>query len=169
MWCNGQQLAITGEYENLYQIIQSIYGGDDRTYFNLPDLRGRVAVRYGQGDELSNNGLGQKAGAETTTLTAKQMAAHGHSSTHDHSLQAVNVNGSDSNPGNNLLAREPLLGAQNYHPGQGETKVPMESDAIAPNTTTSVSTGGAGSHQNVQPLLAVSFIICYEGFFPSSG
>lgn len=114
---------------------------------------------------MSNYVLGEHIGTETTTLTVNQMPGHGHDSTHNHNLEAVNDNGNETTPVGNLLAKDPSGNVYLYHTGQGET-VPMESDAVAPDTTTSASTGGSGSHANLQPLLAVNFIICWHGDFP---
>ncbi len=103
------------------------------------------------------------------------MPGHAHSLTHGHAANSVNVSGNVDTPGNNLLARETEAGAVNYHTGQGETKVPMESDAIAQDTTTSDYAGGTGTktptlaapHDNNQPLLGIHFMICFAGSFPA--
>lgn len=77
---DGQLLAITN-YEALFSLYGTIYGGDGRTTFGLPDLRGRAAIHTGQGPGLSDYSIGEKGGAETVLLTEQQMPVHNHSFT----------------------------------------------------------------------------------------
>src|SRR5439155_18983562 len=76
-FCQGQLLPIA-QNTALFSLLGTTYGGNGQTTFALPDLRGRVAVGFGQGPGLSNIDLGQVSGAETATLTQAQMPAHGH-------------------------------------------------------------------------------------------
>jgi microcystin-dependent protein len=76
-FCNGQLLAIS-QYTALFSLLGTTYGGDGRTTFGLPDLRGRVAVSAGQGPGLSNYTLGEQTGTETVTLSTQQMPQHNH-------------------------------------------------------------------------------------------
>jgi microcystin-dependent protein len=73
-FCDGQLLPIS-QYSTLFSILGTTYGGDGRTTFALPDLRGRVAVHPGSGPGLSNYRLGERGGSETVTLTAQQLPA----------------------------------------------------------------------------------------------
>ncbi len=75
--CDGQLLPISSN-SALFSLLGTTYGGDGRTTFGLPDLRGRAALHQGQGPGLSNRNLGQRAGAENTTLTVNQMPSHNH-------------------------------------------------------------------------------------------
>ena len=96
--CNGQLLAISSNTA-LFSILGTIYGGDGRTTFALPDLRGRVATHFGQGPGLSNYNIGQRSGQERVTLNTTEIPAHNHTGT----LRCVDDDGSLAGPkGNNL-------------------------------------------------------------------
>src|SRR5689334_6646109 len=86
MFCEGQLLPIS-EYETLFNLIGTTYGGDGQSTFALPDLRGRIPLHFGNGFTLAETG-----GAETVTLTVSQVPAHGHP------LLAAAVNGDQVNP-----------------------------------------------------------------------
>ena len=149
-FCDGQLLPIS-QYSALFSILGTTYGGDGRTTFALPDLRSRVAIHTGQGPGLSNYRQGDKGGLETNTITINQMPSH------NHTVNAVNTDGNQSLPTNNLPA---------------ETKVlDKEYSDINPNTTMNPSMinnqGGGQPVNNIQPYVVVNYIICIEGQFPS--
>lgn len=143
--CDGQLLPIN-QNQALFSILGTTYGGDGRTTFGLPDLRGRVPVHPGNGPGLSNYNLGQKAGVENVTLTSAQMPSH------DHSLVAGS-NDSQKSPSGGLLANRGEYSSNS--PG-----ATMGSSAIQ-------NTGGSQSHTNIQPYQCVNFIIALQGVFPS--
>jgi len=150
--CNGQTLPIA-QYQVLFQLIGTTYGGDGVNTFALPNLSGRVPVNQGQGPGLSPYVLGQIAGSDSVTLIANQVGAH------SHSLWASAQAGSTATPGTTVAL------AQNAQP-----LVDIYS-AAAPNTTMAGSSignaGGSQPHENRQPLLAINYIIAFEGIFPS--
>src|SRR3954454_18083876 len=76
-FCEGQLLPIN-QNQALFSLLGTTYGGDGRTTFALPDLRGRVPISSGQGPGLQNYDLGQTGGEETVTLTGNQVGAHSH-------------------------------------------------------------------------------------------
>ena len=76
-YCDGQILPIA-QNQSLYSLLGTTYGGDGRTTFGLPDLRGRIPLHQGQGPGLSSRKLGSKGGGETVTLTTSQLASHSH-------------------------------------------------------------------------------------------
>ncbi|MBD3756388.1 MAG: phage tail protein, partial [Gammaproteobacteria bacterium] len=76
-FCDGQLLAVS-QNDALFSLLGTIYGGDGRTTFGLPDMRGRIPVHQGSGPGLSPRRLGSKSGAETETLTVNQMPSHTH-------------------------------------------------------------------------------------------
>jgi microcystin-dependent protein len=144
MFCEGQLLPIS-EYETLFNLIGTTYGGDGQSTFALPDLRGRLPLHQGNGFTLAETG-----GVETVTLTVSQIPAHSHPMVCSTNLA------NDANPLNNLLCE--ATSADPY-----ATFPPTV--AMAPQSVTSV--GGSQPHNNFQPYLCVDFIISLFGIFPS--
>src|SRR5438874_2968124 len=93
MFCEGQLLPIS-EYETLFNLIGTTYGGDGQSTFALPDLRGRLPMHFGNGFTLAETG-----GVEEITLTVSQIPAH------SHPALATNDNGQQSSPGTLVLGR----------------------------------------------------------------
>ncbi len=142
--CDGQLLPIS-QYSALFSILGTTYGGDGRTTFGLPDLRGRVAMHAGNGPGLSPRNLGRKAGSETVTLTTNQMPSH------HHGLVSGNAN-------NEAQAAGHLIGKEGrYANSVGST---MHQASIQ-------NAGGGQSHENMQPYLVVNYIIALQGVYPS--
>jgi microcystin-dependent protein len=147
-FCDGSTLAIS-QYQALYQLIGTTYGGNGQTTFNVPDLRGRVPVHMGQGAGLQNYVLGQIAGSETVTLTAAQVAVHSHGALGSVGApSAAPQNATWGNSGiNNHIFGTPSNGTMNP-----------------------ASVGATGSnlpHDNLTPFQAVSFIISLFGVYPT--
>ncbi len=146
--CNGQLMAISQNMA-LFSLLGTTYGGDGRTTFALPDLRGRVPIHAGMGPGLSNYILGQRGGVEELNLTANQLPSHSHS---------LNVNtgiGSSDTPSGNYLA-ENSEGIKQFSDTSNGTANP----AVIGNT---------GSNQPVsvmQPYLALNYVIVLNGLFP---
>jgi microcystin-dependent protein len=151
--CNGQLVSIS-QYEVLYQLIGTTYGGNGQTTFGLPNLQGRSPVNIGQGPGLSTYVLGQTAGSESVTLTAAQVGAH------NHALVASAQTGNVAKPANTLVLGQ---GSQSLAP----VYAPAPSTTpLAPSAIGSTS-GGNLPHENRQPFNTVNYIICYAGVFPS--
>jgi microcystin-dependent protein len=146
MFCEGQLLPIS-EYETLFNLIGTTYGGDGQSTFALPDLRGRLPIHFGSGFTLAETG-----GAEEITLTVNQMPAHAHPL-----LASANL-GSLPDPVGSVTAQSRTAGVDLYL-----EDVPNVS--LAPNAISSV--GGSQPHTNFQPYLCVDFIISLFGIFPS--
>ncbi len=144
--CDGQLLPIS-QNTALFALLGTTYGGDGRTTFGLPDLRGRAALHFGQGPGLSSYNIGQKGGAETVTLSTNQMPSH------NHSLNAVAEPASTAKPEGNLLAA-----ALTY-----DVAPP---DAVMAGVSIG-STGGGAAHNNIQPFLVINWCIALVGIFPS--
>ena len=142
-FCDGQILPIN-QNQSLYSLLGTTYGGDGRTSFALPDLRGRVPIHVGNG-----YAQGQKSGEETHTLSSNEMPQH------EHALQASAGNGNQTGPGGNLFAN---AGTDLYNDPQ--TLVNLNSGTVS-------NTGGGQAHNNMQPFLAVNFCIALQGLFPS--
>jgi microcystin-dependent protein len=142
--CQGQLLPIS-EYDTLFTLIGTTYGGDGEETFKLPDLQGRVPIHQSSGYPIGASG-----GVETVTLTTNQIPSH------THALTATTSPADDVNPTNNVLAQASTFDGY-------EIALPPAS-AMAPQ-----SIGPAGNnqpHENMQPYLCVNFIISLYGIFP---
>jgi len=144
MFCDGALLPIS-EYETLFNLIGTTYGGDGQSTFALPDLRGRIPIHQGNGFTLAETG-----GVETVTLTVNQMASH------THPLLA-STNAADSP---NVQSDLPATGliSQLYFISAPDTN-------CSPLAVTNV--GGNQPHNNLQPFLCINYIISLFGIFPS--
>lgn len=158
MFCQGQLLSIA-QYDALFALIGTTYGGDGQTTFALPDFRSRIAIHAGQGAGLSNYSLGQMGGNENITLLTMQMPAH------THSLISFQVKQSAS------TATTGTDNPTNAYPASGANVYNNSSDGTSMGTYSSVGTTPiAGSSQpvpTIQPYLAMNFVIAVEGIFPS--
>ena len=151
--CDGQLLPIA-QNTALFSILGTTYGGDGRTTFGLPELRGRTPVHEGTGPGLPSKSLGQKSGTETVTLLPNNLPVH------THTLRAKNTPGTQANPGGNVLAT-PTLGHSAYKLN------PAAATRVGMNPAAVESAGGGGGHPNVQPSSTISFFIALTGIFPS--
>jgi microcystin-dependent protein len=144
MFCEGQLLAIS-EYETLYNLIGTTYGGDGQSTFGLPDLRGRIPLHQGNGFTLAETG-----GVEEVLLTVNQIPVH------KHALTAVDQPGNEVSPAGN-------------RPAQSFNVVPYINDVTTADFAAAAvgSVGGNLPHTNLQPYLCVDFIISLFGIFPS--
>lgn len=147
-FCNGQLIPIS-ENDALFALLGTTYGGDGQTTFALPDLRGRVPIHQGTPPGGPTFVIGQTVGTETVTLTANQLPAH------THSLGANSGPGNVSGPAGAVWAQS--AGTQNYGPN---VDTPMSANAVG-------IAGGSQPHENMQPYLAINFIISLYGVFPS--
>ncbi len=146
-YCDGQILPIN-QNQSLYSLLGTTYGGDGRTTFALPDMRGRAPIHVGRSEGGSEHREGQKSGEETHTLSASEMPNH------DHALMAQSGNGNVPTPSGHVLAAF----LNGYHD-------PSNLTGIRSGSVTNV--GGGQAHNNMQPYLAVNFCIAMHGLFPS--
>lgn len=144
MFCDGQLVPIS-EYETLFNLIGTTYGGDGQSTYALPDLRGRIPFHFGNGFTI-----GERGGVETVTLTSAQIPSH------SHPLLANSQTATDALPTPSSVPSSPSV--QMY-----ASRTPFQ--AMAPAAVSSV--GGNQPHENRPPYLAVSFIISMFGIFPS--
>jgi microcystin-dependent protein len=153
--CDGSLLSIS-QYQVLFVLLGTTYGGDGTSNFALPDLRGRIPVGVGQGAGLSNYVLGQKAGTETVTLSTANLPAH------THSLNASGAIATTATPGTGVVfAKCPAtyLGYLSPSAPAGSAKT------LAPSSVT--NSPGGQPHPNVMPGVCLNFIISWQGVFPS--
>ena len=163
-YCDGQLLAISSNTA-LFSLLGTTFGGDGRTTFALPDMRGRTAVHPGTGPGLSTYRLGQRSGSETNILNITQMPAHNHQAALDvnAAVQVNNGDGEDPQPNGNFLARS--TGGDSYidNGGAGQSLAGVS----ATGSVTIGMTGANSPVNNMQPYLCVNYIICMFGVFPS--
>ncbi|MGZ8216478.1 phage tail protein [Methylomagnum sp.] len=173
--CDGSLLTIS-QYQALYSILGVQYGGDGRTTFALPDLRGRTIIGAGAGPNLTNRPQGAKGGAEGVTLTTAQIPAHTHTLTAQASVaipatKAFTGTGTTHVPTGNVLAaaNDPNSGDVNGYAAAssanttlGDAATATASFANAPTTPT----GGGGPHDNMSPYQVLNWIICINGLYP---
>ncbi|HEX6608872.1 MAG TPA: tail fiber protein [Chloroflexia bacterium] len=148
-FCEGQILSIA-QNQALFSILGTTYGGNGQTTFALPDLRGRVPMHFGQGPGLSPRTLGEKSGTESVTLLTTELPAH------IHSVTASSDNGIRTGPANGVWASS----------ARGDSQY----SATADTSMNPAAMGVAGSsqpHNNMQPYLAIRFIIALVGVYPS--
>ena len=146
--CHGQLLAIA-QYQSLFSIIGTTYGGDGRTTFALPDLRGRVPAGYGQGPGSNTNyQLGQRVGAETTQLTQANLpAGGGRIAVSEEPPSVEDPNGA-------------VLAAGNFYA--------PASTAAGGSSLGGIAGGGSSAPvNNLQPTLMINYVICLQGIYPS--
>lgn len=141
-FCSGQLLQIA-QYDALFSLIGTTFGGDGQTTFALPDLRGRIPIH-----RSGTHQQGEAAGMETVPLNANHLPPH------SHPLFATTDAAADSSPANKVLAKP----AGNIY-GAPTNLVSMAANAVS-------TTGQAQPHDNMQPYLCVSFIISLEGIYP---
>ncbi len=149
-FCDGSLLPIS-QYDTLFNLIGTTYGGDGQNTFALPDLRSRVPVHMGTGSTGTTFQIGQSGGVEELTLNVTQLPVH------NHSFVATGDAGSLSTPGGSTLAR--FAGHSAYI--QAAPTAALGSQSLL------ASSGGGQPHDNLQPFLCVNFIISLFGVFPS--
>lgn len=153
-FCNGQLLPIA-QNTALFSLIGTTYGGDGRTTTQLPDLQGRLPMHPGRGPGLTPRRLGEKVGVETVTLTTAQMASH------NHSVVATGFPAENNDP---VVADGLARAADN-----NQAYAPIPSPPLAMASSSLSSAGGNTAHNNMQPFLALNFIIALVGLYPSRG
>ena len=154
MFCNGQILPIV-QYSALFSLLGAMYGGDGKTTFALPDLRGRAPMHAGQGPGLSYRDQGVPGGAATHTLTAAEAPPHSHA-----------FNAGTGGRGNVTS----VAGASPANTASGTNVYSSAAASATMNATMlSQSAGGSTPHENQQPYLAMNFIIAYVGIYPVRG
>jgi microcystin-dependent protein len=150
-FCNGSLMPIS-QNTALFSILGTQFGGDGRTNFALPDLRGRVPMHKGQGPGLSERTIGEESGESAVTVQINEMPGHNHvansvsTQTGKDPTATVWANSGGGRTGKSVYSANP--------------SVTMNPNAIG-------VAGGSQPHNNLQPYLAVNFIIALEGVFPS--
>lgn len=145
--CDGSAVSRT-TYANLFTLVGTTFGaGDGSTTFNVPDLRGRSIIGVGQGSGLSARTRGQTGGAEVHQLGVTEIPAHGHD------IYA----GTDNTSGNTVAAAN--AGARGFAGSNVATGLTTITNFATGGQQAIRNTGGSGSHNNMQPFMALSYII----------
>ena len=148
MFCQGQPLPIS-EYDVLFNLIGTTYGGDGQETFNLPNLASRIPVHMGTASFGQTFTIGETGGEEQVTLTTQQIPSH------SHVPQGLAGAGANANPQNGVWAECALTPFSSTAPS-----LPMNAAACG-------ATGGSQPHDNMMPYLVVNFIISLYGIYPS--
>jgi microcystin-dependent protein len=149
--CDGQLLPIS-QNQALFSLLGTTFGGNGTTTFALPDMRGRTPVHWGQGAGLGGVTLGEAAGTEAVTLTAAHLPSHSHGVRASSDLAAA------TSPAAAVMGAKPRGGIDAY-------AAPGNLTPLAPGAVGNA--GGGQPHENMQPSLAVNFVIALSGIFPS--
>jgi microcystin-dependent protein len=142
-FCDGSLLPIS-QYEALFSLIGTTYGGDGQTTFALPDLRSRAPIHQGNGHPL-----GEIGGTETVTLTVNQIPAHSH-------VPQASSAGATTGPAASVWANSAAL-----------QFAPASSPLTAMNQGVMAAAGGGQPQDNMPPYLAINFAIALEGIYPT--
>lgn len=158
-FCNGQLLPVA-QNNALFSLLGTIYGGDGRTTFGLPDLRSRLPIDWGHGPGLSNYIIGQKSGSDSVTLNGTELPSH------VHTLEATQeLATSPSIAGTLIPAQATGDSAPLFYVAPRQSVAPPVRHPMA--TAACGKTGGNQSHTNLMPSLCITFIIALQGLFPS--
>ena len=167
-YCHGQLLSVAS-HTALFSLIGTLYGGDGRTTFALPDFRSRIPVGTGTGHGLSSYALASKGGTESAALGVNHLPQHWHSTSGLSVTIKTDSGGSTSStpsPSADALGRlsvPPGLGTHALY-NNNTPNVPLREGEITGNTDT---TGNSEDHENRQPYTALHYIICLAGIYPS--
>lgn len=156
-FCNGQSLPIN-QNQALFSLLGTTYGGNGQTTFNLPNLRGRTPIHFGNGHIL-----GEAAGSTAVTLNIQQLPSH----THFQNARTDVVPAEEANqtPQNNFLASAQLALQGGFTSPVSLYTQPANLTAL--NAACISNTGGSQPHNNMMPYLTINFCIALQGIFPS--
>ncbi|MFT3827588.1 MAG: tail fiber protein [Chitinophagaceae bacterium] len=160
LMCDGSLLAIS-EYDVLFNLIGTTYGGDGQTTFALPDLRGRVAIHQGQGPGLSPYVIGQRAGTESITFITNQIPVHSHAFVGIAGNPGASANaGTTDTPTGAVPAM--ISGSTFYN--SGNTGTTLGTSSLTVNTPPA---GGSQPVEIMSPFLTMNYVICVAGIYPT--
>lgn len=152
-FCAGQILAIQ-QNTALFSLLGTTYGGNGTSTFGLPNLRDRIAIGAGQGPGLSPRSIGETGGVSSVTLATTQMPQH------THAPQGSASAGTSADPGNAVWAAN--VGGRTPPPLYANT-----APGTAMATAALAQAGGNQSHENLQPVLGMNYIIALQGLYPA--
>jgi len=155
--CDGQLLAIS-QNSALFSLLGTTYGGDGRTSFGLPEMRGRMAMHVGNGAGLTARSQGQRSGQEYVVASTATMANHSHTAAS--TAQVVVANGAG---GESLASGQHIA---NHDGAFSEDSSAATLGGVTAATTVN-ATGGQQQQNNLPPYIVVRYIIALQGVYPS--
>jgi len=164
--CDGQLLPIN-QNQALFSLLGTIYGGDGRVNFGLPNLQGRVPMHMGSaGGGSSNHVLGERGGEQGHTLSGPELAQHQHPMFAKGATAPTSATGRSPAPANTKALAQGLA-SEGLNQPVGVSIYGTGAPSTALNAQTIGATGGNQAHLNMQPFLTISFCIALQGIFPS--
>ncbi|AJC18133.1 phage tail protein [Pandoraea sputorum] len=157
MLCNGQKVNIS-DFEVLYSLIGTTYGGDGRSDFALPDLRAQVPIGMGQAPGLTPRTMGQKIGSASVTLKPEEMPGH------THVINATSSDATSVTPASDLLL---AVTKENFY--DNGTRNPTGKAALSPQAIAPSGSAAPAAHANIMPTVTMNYIIAMDGLYPSQG
>ena len=162
--CQGQLMAISSN-QALFSIIGTIYGGDGRTTFALPNFSSRTPRGQGQGPGFGNVVMGEASGVEQVSITTGNMPSHAHPHTHTATVHAEARLGDENSPGDNVFALAPQ-GTNIYHDvDDNRQDILMHANTVTLSTD-STAAGGNIPLSVMNPWLGINYTIAITGNFP---
>jgi microcystin-dependent protein len=158
-FCDVQLLAIA-QNQSLFSLLGTTYGGDGRTSFGLPDLRGRLPIHKGTGPGLTTRSLGEKFGSEQEILSTNEVAPHSHTATGQ--ARCKDGNGTTDLAKGNIWSDDLGSSSATYSSNPADDLMAVDSVAVTLNNA-----GSNQGHANVQPSLGINYIIALFGTYPS--
>ena len=159
-YCDGSLLPIQ-QYQQLYSLLGTIWGGDGVNNFALPDLRGRIPVGQGNGGGLTPRTIGQMAGTSTVQISVSNLP------THTHTLNASNAQATTPNVANGVGLAKPVQSTAGTVVRYAPPGAPSFQNQDFDPDTISVAPGGSQPHDNLMPYLCINYIICTNvGLYP---
>ena len=155
--CNGQLLDIN-ENSALFSLMGITYGGDGRTTFGLPNLKGRAPMGWGDGPALTPRFYGEYGGYPSIVLNESQIPSH------DHILTGVRDSGTSGTPASDLF-----MGTDRGTAGDNIKYLDLKDDVVIDTQMSPLAlsaSGGSEAHENRQPYLTMNFCIAFDGIYP---
>ncbi|MFY0602147.1 MAG: phage tail protein [Cyclobacteriaceae bacterium] len=175
-YCQGQLMAISTN-SAMFSLLGTIYGGDGRSTFGLPDLRGRTMIGSGYAPGLQPYGLGTRGGQEFVTLSIPEIPAHNHTAALSGASATINIapyvkdgNADEPSPKGNYHAttRSGMVSLNTYSSTTDGSRMATMNETAALSGSVAVGiTGNSSSHENRTPYQVLNYIIAMQGIYPS--
>lgn len=168
-YCNGALLAIS-TFTAIFSLVGTIYGGDGRSTFGLPDLRGRALIGQGVAPGMQPYRIGYRGGLEFVTLNIPEMPAHNHTAALTGASITLSCNsgvGTENSPVGNVPAAGNTISMNDVTTYATTANATMGGSSAVTGTVAIGVTGNSNSHENRTPYQVLNWIFCTQGIFPS--